>query len=153
MRSLTAPSYTYTSDPIGDPYRDPLTDFRGRQLAASNRHSVTRRRTGKSLFPTIQSDGRLEAREGSARSLLSFSTSSLVLPFVHPFLLPVECAVCLRPCPFTARAVSWPNLSLAFTFPRLPLNSAKGNHRMGRLESLQSGEPLRFCIKSAADTE
>jgi len=62
----------------------PLTDFRGRQLAASNRRFVTRRRTGKSLFPTIQSDGEAEPRESSARLLLSLSKSSPSRPPRQP---------------------------------------------------------------------
>jgi len=109
----------------------PLTDFRGRQLAASNRRFVTRRRTGKSLFPTIHSDVGAEPRErerefrtaallaleilsfppspsrlSPSRSLQRRSRSSALSAFIRvPFL----------------RAVSSPNLSsAALSFPRLP---------------------------------
>ena len=88
--------------------------FCGRRRTTSNRHSLTRRYTGKSLFPTISSDGRAELR--SFRTAAAFALDPLsvflflFLSFLHScfFVLafrnvdPVECAITvyLHPCLF-----------------------------------------------------
>lgn len=65
-----------------------LTDFPWETtdyVSTSNRHSVTRRHTGKSLFPTISSDGRAELR--SFRTTAAFALDPLSISLsLSPFL-------------------------------------------------------------------
>jgi len=110
----------------------PLTDFRGRQLAASNRRFVTRRRTGKSLFPTIQSDGEAEPREREFRTAAALALEILSFPpspsTRFASRLAGRCNVgagrvrclCLHPCPLSARGFFAESLFAALSFPRLP---------------------------------